>query len=204
MSPDQLGADNPLFARMAAVAAEENPRLDELGEIVRLAKEQLRLEKEVAGIEKDLKEAQKNLKRVAEEELPALLRKLGLTDFGLEDGSRVEVGTVYHANISADRRPGAHAWLREHNFGDLIKNKVEIDVGRGQDEKVNTLVESLTDQGFDFDRKEEVHSSTLKAFVKEQIEKELVVNSGVTPLPRELFGVHQQNVAKIKASKKGK
>jgi hypothetical protein len=92
------------------------------------------------------------------------------------------VATVISANISKDRSAGAHEWLRDNGFGDLIKNTVSVNFGKGEDDKAGELIKGLEDSGYNVDQKEAVHPSTLKAFCKEQIEKG-------SEIPTDLFGI---------------
>ena len=140
-------------------------------------------------------------KKLTEFDIPTYLKALGMTSYRLTDGSSVDVTTKYDAQISEERREAAHAWLRAHNFGDLIKNQVIIDVGKGNDEKVQRLATLAAELGLTADHKETVHAGTLKAFVKEQIEKQSVVDldrAQGDAIPQELFGVYIRDVAEIK------
>jgi hypothetical protein len=124
----------------------------------------------VAQLEDRLKEEKKKLLKLTDEDLPALLHEIGLTKFELEDGSKVELKPTYGAHIKVDNRPQAFAWLRDNGFDDIIKNTVSCVFGRGEDSQAEQFLKIAADQGVHADQKEEVHPSTLKAFVKERVE----------------------------------
>jgi predicted NACHT family NTPase len=72
--------------------------------------------------------------------------------------------------------------LRDNNHGDLIKNTISVDFGRGEDNDAADLKQGLNDMGRSYTDKTGVHPQTLRAFVREQVE------SGQT-LPLDLLGV---------------
>jgi hypothetical protein len=155
---------------------------NDLKQVAALVRQQLVLEQRVEDLTAELKKAQQDLAHVSGEALPAALAEHGLTELKMADGSKVTISTVISANISKERSEAAHEWLRDNGFGDLIKNTVAVNFGKGEDDKAVELVKELENEGFAVDQKEAVHPSTLKAFCKEQIEKG-------KEIPSELFGI---------------
>lgn len=155
---------------------------NDLKQVAALVRQQLVLEQRVEDLASELKKAQQDLAHISGDALPSALAEHGLTELKMADGSKVTVSTVISANISKDRSEAAHEWLRGNGFGDLIKNTVSVNFGKGEDDKAVDLVKELEGDGYAVDQKEAVHPSTLKAFCKEQIEK------GAT-IPSELFGI---------------
>lgn len=155
---------------------------NDLKQVAALVRQQLVLEQRVEDLTAELKKAQQDLAHVSGEALPAALAEHGLTELKMADGSKVTISTVISANISKERSEAAHEWLRDNGFGDLIKNTVAVNFGKGEDDKAVELVKELENEGFAVDQKEAVHPSTLKAFCKEQIEKG-------REIPSELFGI---------------
>ena len=94
-------------------------------------------------------------------------------------------------SVPAEKKRDAYAWLRESGFGDLIKNTVAIDFGRGEDDNAEALKEYCQEHGMTYSDKEGVHAQTLKAFIKEQMAKGVDV-------PLELFGAYPYSKAVIK------
>lgn len=155
---------------------------NDLKQVAALVRQQLVLEQRVEDLTTELKRAQQDLAHISGEVLPAALAEHGLTELKMADGSKVTVSSFVSASITKEKSDAAHQWLRERGFGDLIKNTVSVNFGKGEDEKAVELVDTLSNMGLDADQKEAVHPSTLKAFVKEQIEK------GVK-IPSDLFGI---------------
>lgn len=146
---------------------------------------------DIVEAEKILKALNERLKVLQEEEMPAIFDEAGVSGIKLPSGESVEVTTSMHCGIPAARKGEAFDWLRANEHGDLIKNELNIKFGRKQDNSVaelKTLAEGL---GLDFEQKEAVHASTLKAFVKEQ------TRSGHS-LPNDLFGIYIRRVVEIK------
>jgi len=173
------------------------------GELTRLrgiADQITALEAEIAEDEDLLKGKQKRLFLLQTKTLPEAMAEVGMLEFKLLDGNEVKVSKRYFANISEERLAAAHAWLREHDHGDLIKNQFVLAFGAGEDATATELRDHLSGKGFTFDEKTAVNANTLKAFVKEQMEAE---ETAVT-FPREVFGAFVQDVAEISAPKKKK
>ena len=77
---------------------------------------------------------------------------------------------------------------------DIIKNTVMCQFGRGEDDRAKGFAEFAAENGFAPEQKTEIHSQTLRAFVKERIEKG-------DAFPMELFGAYVGQRATIKKGK---
>lgn len=154
----------------------------QLSKISKLANQQLELEHEIALIEEQLKMLKQEHKQVSQTDIPEAMAEVGMSEFKLQDGDKVTVQPYYSASIPKDRINEALDWLRDNNHEDLIKNTVSVDFGRGEDDRADTLRESLQSTGLSYTDKTGVHSSTLRAFVREQVE------AGKS-LPLDLLGV---------------
>lgn len=161
-------------------------KLDSLGE---LAKELARLEAEIADLENKLKNRSDRLRLITEVAMPEIMMEIGIESLKLLTGQKCILTKFYACSIPEETSAGAFAWLREQGHDSIIKSKIEASFGKGEDEKVQKLMETLVDEGFTC--KTNVHPMTLKSFVKEQME------SG-NPLPEHLFKVHVGNKVKIK------
>ena len=134
------------------------------------------------------------LYKIIDEQLPEALEEMGLQKFTLTDGSEISVKPIYAASIPVDRRPEAFEWLRDHGFGDLVKNNVTVTFGRGEDEDARDFVDFCDAQGFVPSQTEKVEPSTLKAWLRERVE-------AGDPIPLDLFGAFISQRATIKRSK---
>ena len=128
---------------------------------------------------------------LAEEDIPSLMTELQLTEIKLETGEKITVTPEVYAAIPAAQREAAFAWLEAHGFGGLIKTEVTIAFGKEQLDAAKKLAAHLAEDGFAPELERNVHASTLKAWLKEQLEK--AVN-----IPLELFGARPVKLAKVK------
>ena len=165
---------------------------DKLAGIAQLAKRAKLLEKEILELETSLSERQDNYRKLTEETLPEAFAELGLKSFAMEDGSKIEVKQFYSATISKERQAEAFAWLRERGYDDIIKNTVTVRFGRREDELCARLLNLLGQQGYPADQSEKIEPQTLKAWVKERVERG-------QEFPTELFGAFIGKKATIKS-----
>lgn len=166
-----------------------------LKSVAALAREIQQEEEYIAALEDDLKKAKKKLLKLTDEEMPAILAEIGMMDFTLDDGSKVEVKPTYGASIRVDNREAAYEWLRENGYDDIIKNTVACQFGRGEDDLASSFTAFAQQQGYVPTQKTEIHSQTLRAFVKERCE-------AGDEFPMELFGAWVGQRAVIKRGKK--
>lgn len=165
---------------------------DDIAGIAGLAKRAKILEKEIDEVETVLKGLKEQYRKLTEDALPEALAGMGMKKFMMEDGSSIEIKPFYSASISEARRAEAYAWLREHGFDDIIKNTVSVRFGRGEDELCTRLLNLIRQHGYPVDQAEKIEPMTLKAWVKEQIERGNELDS-------ELFGVFIGQKAVIKS-----
>tara|TARA_R110000751_G_scaffold226097_2_gene328056 strand:- start:635 stop:1180 length:546 start_codon:yes stop_codon:yes gene_type:complete len=164
---------------------------ESLKSISELATKAKLLEKEIDDLQSVVDERKKQHRKLTEEILPEAILSTGMDSFTMADGSSISVQKYYSASISAARKAEAFQWLRENGFDDIIKNTVSVRFGRGEDELCDRLLGLLGTQGFPTQQAEKVEPMTLKAFVKEQIERG-------NALPLETFGVFIGQKVKIK------
>ena len=148
----------------------------------------------IANLENLLKEKKRELLKLTDEDLPSMLQEIGLSEFKLEDGSQVTIKPTYGASIKVEDRPQAYEWLRENGYDDIIKNTVTCAFGRGEDDNASAFAALAEKEGFIPSQKEEIHASTLRAFIKERVENG-------DEFPSELFGAYVGQRAVIKRSK---
>lgn len=188
-----------LIAEMASDSGDAPDKIDTLDEdglstIARLANEAARLEESVAAQEQLLKEQKKALHVILDEQLPEALESMGLQKFTLTDGAEISVKPIYAASIPVNRREEAFQWLRDHEFGDLVKNNVTVTFGRGEDDIAKEFVGTVHTLGLMPNQTEKVEPMTLKAWLRERVE-------AGDPIPLDLFGAYISTHATIKRSK---
>ena len=150
----------------------------------------LDIQKEVSALEDQLKKKKEQELKLSEQDIPNLMQKAGAASIKLTDGTAVEIKPYYGARIPASRTEEAFDWLRENNFADLIKNNVTLTFGRNEDNVAKSIVDDLRNKGHNVKQAEKVEPMTLKAFVREQIEKGKDV-------PADLFGVYVATRTKL-------
>ena len=186
---DEMEAD------MEAASEFNNITTDGLKTVSSLAQEVSNWEGKVAELEEQLRTAKAKLLELTDRDLPDMMAGGGITNFTLADGSKLEVKQTYGARIPVVHRDAAFAWLKEKGHDDIIKNLVSVPFGRGEDSLATDFINLAQKNGYAPDQKKEVHPQTLKAFVKEQLEKGQEV-------PMDLFGVFTGQRASIKRGSK--
>ena len=164
---------------------------EELASIAALASRQWDLEESVKKVSAVLKEETEKLRQVQEVLLPEAMAAVNMMEFKLEDGKKITIKEDIFSSIKADFAVGAFQWLTEHQLGDIIKDEVKINLGRGEHDKVDGLLKEIRMMGFTPEEKMTVHPQTLKATIKEQMA------SGVE-FPEEFFSIMPYKKAIIK------
>jgi len=159
-------------------------------ELSGLVKQTIQLGEDIEGAEEALKNLKKQKQALVFDRIPSLMDEMGVTRVDVE-GYRVTTKPVIHASIPVARKEEAFEWLRERNLDDIIKNDVILSFGKGQDNEVGHVLGLLRDQGLDPDQKTQVHSMTLKAFIRERIETGAEIDF-------DLFGAFIQTTAELK------
>lgn len=155
---------------------------DTLSTITRLGRKLMELQNQAVQQIAELTRTELQMKEIQEKLLPDLLNSVGLTELTLAGGHQIGIKTEYFAKIPKGTADAAFLWLRQHNMAGVIKEELDIQPG---------FKSALEQAHIPFNVKQDIHSSTLKAFVKEQVEQ-----GG--DFPRELFGVHVATRAVIK------
>jgi hypothetical protein len=160
-------------------------------DIAKYCNKLLETQKQILTTEEELKKLRDVEDTLSEQTIPNLMHKIGLELLKLKDGSSVEVKPKYKARIPESRSEEAFAWLRENGHGDLIKNQISMEFGMKQDNEAKSIVEELKNKGLPVQQKQFVHPSSLRGFVREQIQ-----DLG-KDVPADLFGTYISNNTKI-------
>jgi hypothetical protein len=178
-----------LFENDASVYALKDDNLRGISALVQQARV---AEQEMAEMEQALKDIKDNYRKLTEEVIPEAMSEIGMKSLKMDDGSSLEIKPFYSASISEARRAEAYQWLRDNGFDDIIKNTVSVRFGRGEDELCSQLLNLLGEKGFPADQAEKIEPMTLKAWVKEMVERG-------NEFPSELFGAYIGQKAIIKS-----
>ena len=137
-----------------------------------------------------LKEKNEKARLLREETIPAAMQELGLESITLNTGQKLTIKQDVYASIPKENKPIAFNWLNENGFGGLIKISVDVEYGKGEAEVALALYKELIERGLTANVQENVHASTLKAFLREQMSK-------AAKIPMDIFGARPVWLAKI-------
>lgn len=164
----------------------------EIAKLAELLRDQQAL---VSRLEDELAAAKALALRYEREDIPNAMLEAGVTELRLDDGSRISVTEDCSARITDATRNAAISWLVDNGFGGIVKTEVAVQLPRGEREAAAAIHAELVKTYPEAQLKETVHPSTLKAFVKEQLEKG-------APVPFDLFNVHTFNKAVLRKGDK--
>lgn len=159
------------------------PASNEIGALTEAATRLKEHQENILRLEDELKLEKQSAKEISEQELPDLMTELNCKKFSLLDGCQVEVLDIVSASIPSagaidrakgdnreelyERQQQAFEWLRKNGGGDLIKSNVEIQFGKGEDDRCTEFKKDLRQRRFFYHDSMGVHPQVLKAFIKE-------------------------------------
>ena len=176
---------------------EKREELDGANDAKKLSEQVVKLqelEAELLVKEQEYKEMKRKVELVSSEVIPTMMQEMNISTLKLSDGTSVEVKPVYGVSIPVNKKEEAYEWLRENGLGDLIKNEVTVAFGRSEDNKAQQYAVLAQGQGYEPIQKLKVEPMTLKALVRERVEKGL-------DMPSDLFNVFSGNRTKVTRSK---
>jgi hypothetical protein len=169
---------------------------NDLASLGNLIQRQLDLDTQIEELETTLTEVKRERDILSSETIPTKMQELGINETTMKDGSKVTVHEGFHCRIPKERVDEAHAYLRNNDLGDIIKNQVSTSFGTGEDNMAGDLAGYIqSTYGVTPEVKESVHPSTLKATLKKRHEE------GLTD-PDDLFGIFIRPETKITKGKK--
>ena len=154
----------------------DNDKADLSGQVEKLKN----LEDQIKNTEDALKKLKAKADSLSGEVIPTMMTEMNISTMKLADG----------ASIPIAKKEEAFNWLRENGLGDLIKNEVTVSFGRNEDNKAAEYAVLAQGQGYQPAQKLKVEPMTLKALVRERIEKG-------EDMPSDLFNVFAGNRTKI-------
>lgn len=144
---------------------------DSINSISKLAERIVDFQKRISLAEDAIKADKAELRKLTDEELPAAMAEVNMKKFETDSGYSVAIKKIYVTNIKAEDRPEAFEWLRENGHGDLIKNIVSINFGKGEDELASRFKSLAERENIPVETDTKIHPMTLRAWGKEQVEK---------------------------------
>ena len=147
-------------------------------------------EEEIAELEEQIKKKREKADKISSEIIPNMLAEQGISSLKLADGSSVDVRKSYNCTIKKDEMESAYNWLRENQLGDIIKNEVSVQFGRGEDNKAEQLLDLAAQEGYEPSQRSKVEPMTLKALYRERVEAGL-------DMPSQFFNIFIKDQTKI-------
>ena len=147
-------------------------------------------ENEIEKLEESIKYKKEQADKISSEIIPNLLAEQGLASLKLADGSSVDIRKSYNCTIKKDQMELAYNWLRENGLGDIIKNEVAVQFGKGEDNKAEQLLTLAEQEGYEPTQKQKVEPMTLKALFRERVEAGL-------DMPSQFFHTFVKDQTKI-------
>ena len=158
--------------------------------LARYCNELADIENNINNLEKQLKKQKEQADKIGSEIIPNLLAEQGLSSLKLADGSSVDIRKSYNCTIKKDQVESAFQWLRDNGLGDIIKNEVAVQFGKGEDNKAEQLLGLAVREGYEPSQKQKVEPMTLKALFRERIEAGL-------DMPSDFFHTFVKDQTKI-------
>jgi hypothetical protein len=155
-----------------------------------------------ADLEDRLRETKERIRAITQSELVDLMHEMDLTRFDIPAEGNLpamyfEMGNHYNASISSkwdeEKREDAFSVLPD----ELLKIEVTALFAKGEAQQATDLAEELIIAGYTVTVKKSVHTSTLKAWVREQFE-----NGRQLP-DLELIGASIFNEVQVKEKRDG-
>ena len=136
-----------------------------------LLQQQLKMETEIEIAEVDIQNKKEKLRKLSEEIIPARMTELGMSSTTMVDGSKVDVVENIYVSIPKDQEKSqaCFSWLEDNGLGDIIKNQVGMSFGKGENQEAKLLENTIKDLGYIPEVKVSVHTSTLKATVRQLV-----------------------------------
>jgi hypothetical protein len=155
---------------LAADAGERPvPKDEELSDLRSLVARLGDQQREVERLGRLHSEAVSAERRLAFIEIPALLMRLGVTSFGLDDGRLLALTKHYRCTIDD---PAAFDWLDRVGASGIIKADVTAVFGKEEIETARALADEIEGRGIPVKHEQSVHPQTLKAFCRERMESD--------------------------------
>jgi len=149
-----------------------------------------------ADLENQLKELRSSITKIERSDLPDMFTSARISSITVEaDGNHpafvASRETIYTAKIPDEKRQEAFQWFESQGHGDLIKSAINITFGMQEHEERLRVMKLLSDARVEYYTNEQVHHSTLRAFVKHELQAGRVI-------PFDLLGAYIFDEVKIK------
>ena len=142
-----------------------------------------------------LAEAEAKVREIEEKLIPEIMDDINLEEFKTKSGREIKIKETIRCSTKADDKPKAFVWLVENGYGAIVKRTISIAFGKGENHLADAFkAQSLViNAELEFNDKDDVHWATLDKWLNEKIDA-----GEYEDLPKDMFPVFRQRVAKIK------
>lgn len=185
--------DNSIFDEPLSISQKA---LDPVKELAVKAKE---LSESVDALEEALKVQKKSLALIEEVQLPELMNSVGLTEFKLDDGTKIALAEAYHGGLPKDeeKKAAAIALIIEYGAGGIVRSKVALEFGVSEHNLAIDTFKKLKSEGLPVSMDQTVNFQTLAALSRER-------SRNGEPINNETLGLFVRKYAKLTVPKKKK
>lgn len=190
----------------AELGGEHIPTAEELSSVREVAREAYKTMKEIETVEEYLGTLKEKLHINITRTLPDIMAAVGMQSFSTEAGASVEINNYISGSLpkGEEERAAAFDWIRKIKAEGIIKGKIDLEFGKGDNKKMKKVLAYLRRfKEITFNESIGVHPETLKALARERVARGEEV-------PWETLGLTTGRIAKIilpdhlKPKKKGK
>ena len=124
----------------------------------------------VASLEEALDAQKKALSLIEEKQLPEMMNAVGITEFKLDDGTKIGLAEAYTGSLPKDgeKKKAALALLKKYGVDGIVKSKVALEFGVTEHNLALNTFERLKAEGLPVMFDETVHPQTLAAMARER------------------------------------
>jgi len=153
------------------LAAEGEKTETSLEEVSALAYKMLDLQAQVAKKEAELAEAKEALRKVEMGDLPAALKAARMKEFQLENGMTISYKEDLTVSVPKARKAAVIEKMREWGYAASVANVLTVDLGKGNDDAVKSLMATAEEMGVKATVSEDIATGTVKSALKKRIEE---------------------------------
>lgn len=203
-------APEPLPTAVAPLATAENiadtfddlagmvePSRDQLTIISSLSAKYMENEEKLQGLDNLMAAIKQEQHRLTTKDIPDAMAAAGMESITDKDGNKVEIKEFLNGKLPSDpfKRKQALEFVAEEGGSAMIKRVIAVEFDKGDVKKAASVATMLKKAGVDFVDKEDIHTQTYLAFMRE------LLRDG-RPVPLEDLGLFAGRAAKIKPPKK--
>lgn len=112
--------------------------------------------------------------KIETDTLPDAIKRAGLAGFTMASGESITVKDTVATNIKKADKASAYQWMNDNGYGSLVKTKITLAFGMGEQEQADALIKYLKQEKFDFGSSQDIHAGTLKKWGSEALESGLL------------------------------